>query len=491
VTTPVPQGGADRAVKKKIVHVGLFGHVDSGKTSIARVISETVSTAGLDAHPQSKERGITIDLGFTAFDLGEYKIALVDAPGHADLIRSAVASASIIDIAIVVIDAMKGFEVQTGEHMVVLEAIGVQHVVFALNKIDLLAGDGAVAEKLGQVKAFLAKSGKIFKEAPVIPVSATKKAGFDALLGTLKTIIEKLPPRREIAGPFMMPFDHHFQVKGFGTVLTGTIISGKVAVGDAVEVSPLGLAGKVKSIRIFKEEYDRAEAGDRVGIAIPGIDNDKLYRGCILAAPGTIKEAHHLVVTGSMISFFKHEMAFKSQVHLAAGMLTVPATVFPFENKDGHDVAVDSVDVKTHGGAFRAYVHIKDPLPCKAGIPIIISRLDLPPQELRIAARGIIEAIIEAPPELYKLKEKTGHVKDGKKGVVEGLAESIEGATRMVGKHVQYTATKDGTATDVPGTIVETFGTKGNVRVSFERDMPATGTEIKMVYPKPLKYTIM
>src|SRR5512137_367423 len=104
-------------MRKRIVHVGLFGHVDSGKTAIARALSETVSTAGLDAHPQSKQRGITIDLGFTAFDLGDVKVALVDAPGHADLIRSAVASASIIEIAIVVVDITKGFEVQTGEHM--------------------------------------------------------------------------------------------------------------------------------------------------------------------------------------------------------------------------------------------------------------------------------------------------------------------------------------------------------------------------------------
>ncbi len=475
-------------MKKRIVHVGLFGHVDSGKTAIARVLSETISTAGLDKHPQSQQRGITIDLGFTAFDIGDVTIALVDAPGHADLIRSAVASASIIDVAIIVIDCMKGFEVQTGEHMVVVEALGVPRFLFALNKVDLLPDAAAVEEKAGRIRAFIAKSGKAFANAPILPVSATKKLGFDALIDALAKIIHDLPPRRDATGPFMMPFDHHFLVKGFGTVLTGTVLSGTAKAGDTLEVSPLGLSGKVKSIHIFKEEVSRAEAGDRAGIAMPGIDNDKLYRGCILSTPGTITVAHHLLVRGSVISFFKHEVGFKSQIHLAAGMLTVPAEVFPFETKNGVDMAVESVVAGT--GEFTAYVHVKEPLPCKQGMPVLLSRLDLPPQELRVAARGTITAILEGPPVLSKLKEKVGRVKDGSKGVVEGLAESIEGATRVVGKQVTCTTVKGGVPVTVTGTVLETFGTKGNVRVAFNGGAPATGAEVKLSFPKALKYSI-
>jgi selenocysteine-specific elongation factor len=475
-------------MKKRIVHVGLFGHVDSGKTAIARVLSETISTAGLDKHPQSKQRGITIDLGFTAFDIGDVTIALVDAPGHADLIRSAVASASIIDVAVIVIDCTKGFEVQTGEHMVVVEALGVPRIVFALNKIDLLPDQASIEDKTRRIKAFVTKSGSAFTSAPVLPVSASTKRGFEALVGALGIIIGDLPPRRDAAGPFMMPFDHHFLVKGFGTVLTGTVLSGTAKAGDTLEISPLGFSGKVKSIHIFKEEVPRAEAGDRAGIAMPGIDNDKLYRGCILATPGTITVAHHLLVRGHVISFFKHEIGFKSQVHLAAGMLTVPAEVFPFETKDGVDMVLESVVAST--GDFTAYVHVKEPLPCKVGMPVLMSRLDLPPQELRVAAKGSIMAIIEGPPMLSRLKEKVGRVKDGNKGVVEGLAESIEGATRVVGKKVTHTIVKDGVPITVTGSVVETFGTKGNVRVAFSGEAPATGTEIKMASPKTLKYSI-
>ncbi|NMC08333.1 MAG: GTP-binding protein, partial [Candidatus Lokiarchaeota archaeon] len=454
----------------------------------ARVISETVSTAGLDKHPQSKQRGITIDLGFTSFDIGAVTIALVDAPGHADLIRSAVASASIIDIAIIVIDCTKGFEMQTGEHMIIAEAFGVPRIVFALNKVDLLPDQAAIEERARSVKAFLARSGETFTRAPIIPVSAATRRGFDELLGTIQQIIGELPARRDAAGPFVMPFDHHFLVKGFGTVFTGTVLSGTARIGDVLEVSPLGFSGKVKSIHIFKEEVSLAEAGDRAGIALPGIDNDKLYRGCILATPGTITIGEHLLFQGRVISFFKHEIGFKSQVHLAAGMLTVPADVFPFETRDGIDIALDSVSARV--GEFKAYLHVKEPLPCKAGMPVLLSRLDLPPQVLRFAAKGTITTILDAPLPMSKIKEKAGRVKDGSKGIVEGLAESIEGAARLVGKEVTWMITRDGVPITLTGNVVETFGTKGNVRVVFRGESPATGTVIKLVYPKALKYSI-
>ncbi|GAI80699.1 unnamed protein product, partial [marine sediment metagenome] len=111
-------------IEKKIpVHIGLFGHIDSGKTALAAVLSEFISTAGIDAHPQSKERGITIDLGFTSLILEEYLITLVDGPGHADLIKISASSVEIIDCALIVIDITKGPQIQTGEHLVMIESL--------------------------------------------------------------------------------------------------------------------------------------------------------------------------------------------------------------------------------------------------------------------------------------------------------------------------------------------------------------------------------
>ena len=151
------------------VHVGLMGHIDHGKTALAKALSEKVSTAGLDRHPQAQKRGITIDLGFTMFELDNYLVTLVDAPGHADLIRSVVAGANIIDSAILVVAADEGPMVQTGEHVVVLQSMGVDSIVVALTKTDLV-NESQLADTEQKIRLILADTR--FSEAPIIQVSA-------------------------------------------------------------------------------------------------------------------------------------------------------------------------------------------------------------------------------------------------------------------------------------------------------------------------------
>ncbi len=478
-------------MKKTIVHCGLFGHVDSGKTAIARTLSQIVSTAGLDAHPQAKKRGISIDLGFTSFDLGAFTVALVDAPGHADLIRSVVASANIIDVAIIVIDASKGPEMQTGEHLVILELLGIRNVIVAMNKTDLLE-PRAVEAKARNIAAFLEKTGPPFVGVPVVPVSAKNNAGFDQLRATIEMALIHVDSRRSrlVNAPFVMPFDHHFQGKGFGTIMTGTVLSGRALVGDQVEISPVGLQGKIKSIHIFKEAQDVAEAGDRAGIAVPGIDNSKLFRGCIVCTPGSIRVARHVLVKGKITRFFKHALRFKSQVHVTAGMLTVPAMLLPYVERDGIKFAVDEIQRDVDSGTFTAYLYVPDGVPCTAGFKILLSRLDLPPSELRICARADIMSIVSEIPPLYKMKEKTGRIKDPAKGVVEGLSSSLDGATRLVGREVSYILESQvGASRAISGPVLSPFGTKGSVLVSFKDGTPPAGVRVVMRYPKQLKIT--
>ena len=129
-------------ISKKIpVHIGLFGHIDSGKTAVAASLSDIISTAGIDAHPQSKERGITIDIGFTSFMLDEYIVTLVDGPGHADLIKISASQVEIIDCALIVIDINKGPQVQTGEHLIMIESLNIEKIIVIINKIDLFKCD--------------------------------------------------------------------------------------------------------------------------------------------------------------------------------------------------------------------------------------------------------------------------------------------------------------------------------------------------------------
>ena len=151
-------------IEKKIpVHVGLFGHIDSGKTAVAEQLSEIISTAGIDAHPQSKERGITIDLGFTSFVLDKYLVTLVDGPGHADLIKISASSVEIIDCALIVIDINKGPQIQTGEHIIMIEALDIKNIIVVLNKIDLYRGK--VEEEIYQGPYFTNRTGRAQTEA--------------------------------------------------------------------------------------------------------------------------------------------------------------------------------------------------------------------------------------------------------------------------------------------------------------------------------------
>ena len=166
--------------RRKQVHIGLLGHIDSGKTKVAECLTEIISTAGLDKHPQAKERGITIDLGFSFFSLSEdkYMVTIVDAPGHANLIRSVVACANIIDLALVVVDAEKGPQVQTGEHLMILHSMGIKDIIFVVNKIDLVQ-DLAIKKTIESLKYLII--GLDFKVHDFIPVSAKERKGIEQL----------------------------------------------------------------------------------------------------------------------------------------------------------------------------------------------------------------------------------------------------------------------------------------------------------------------
>ena len=449
------------------VHVGLFGHIDHGKTAIAARLSEKISTAGLDKHPQARERGITIDIGFTAFELKEYLAVLVDAPGHADLISNVVAAANIIDAAILVIAADEGAMIQTGEHILILESFSL-NLVIALNKIDLV--DQQKLEKTIENIKNILKNTK-FQDAKIIPTSAQTGEGIQELKEAIYSIIS--PPNRETEGPFRMPIDHAFPIKGAGTVLTGTIHRGKIAIGDKIEIAPIGLTGKVKSIQSFKENLAMASAGDRVGMAIPGIDSKKIYRGCYATQPGILVKTNSIIIKGEINSLFKGVLTPKMQVHITVGMPTVPGIIYPYEIQADRNILINRVDP---GNEFFAYVVLNEQVAVETGDPVIISRLDLPPTTLRIVGSGNIIDPAPKQVEFYREQKKEGNVRIPihKRGsIVDDLVQTREGAQKMVGAKVI-------TESGIEGTIISSFGTKSSLIIKFKE----TPEEEKRVYLK-------
>ena len=445
-------------ITKKIpVHIGLFGHIDSGKTAIAEVLSTIISTAGIDAHPQSKERGITIDIGFSSFILNDYLITLVDGPGHADLIKISASSVEIIDCALIVIDINKGPQVQTGEHIIMVESLGISKVIVILNKIDLFSGN--ISNEIEKTRNFF-KTTSYGLNLPVYPVSAKTSTGFTQLKDGILDIINSIELKRDTEGDVIIPIDHHFPIKGIGAVLTGTLLSGNLKLNQNLDILPIKSSGRVKSIQIFHQNVDSAKAGDRIGINVKGVDVNKIYRGCYATNnPEVFEYCDIIEINVNNNKLFKPKTNFGTQVHITIGMLTTVGNIFPYYEED-HKRIQSTVSNKENG--FNALLILKEKvLIRKKRSLMLISRLDLPPTTLRILGSAKILKIHKDLPLFYKYKVKKGTIKNPEhsQGIIcTGLAQSAIGAKKIVGKKLEHPFTR----------VLNTFGTKGNVIVGIE-----------------------
>ena len=316
---------------------GLLGHVDCGKTALARQLTEIVSTSGLDAHPQSKERGITIDLGFTSFIEQDLLITLVDAPGHADLIRSVVASGRIIDGAIVVIDGREGIQIQTAEHMVILELLNVTNVIFVINKIDVTSSD-RFDEIEHQLKNLL-KLTKFNENCPIMGVSAKTGTGIKSLRQKIIDFANTIPKVEQPPNHFTYPIDHYFKKKGIGVIVTGTT-QGILSVGETLTIIPHLIKVKVKNAQVYHQNVEKIPHGFRAGLVISGIEENQLQRGDILTnKPTKFTKVELLETQFSISTHFYKSVKFGSQVNVTYGMITTTARFFPFyyeRHQSGH-----------------------------------------------------------------------------------------------------------------------------------------------------------
>ncbi len=255
--------------------LGTAGHIDHGKTTLVHALTG-VNT---DRLPEEQRRGITIDLGFAPLELeGVGQVGIVDVPGHEAFVRTMVAGAAGIDVALVVIAADEGLMPQTHEHLAILEFLGVQRGVVALTKSDLVEAEWLelVSE---EVREALARGP--LADAPIVAVSARTGAGLTELRTALAAAAHALPPRGR-DDLFRMPIDRVFSVRGTGTVVTGTVWSGTLARDASVRALPLDRLLRVRGLQAHDRPVDRVEAGQRAAIALAGVDVADLARGAVL-----------------------------------------------------------------------------------------------------------------------------------------------------------------------------------------------------------------
>jgi selenocysteine-specific elongation factor len=263
----------------KQVVMGTAGHIDHGKTQLIK----TLTGIDTDRLKEEKERGITIDLGFAHLRFAnDTEVGVIDVPGHERFVRNMLAGVGGIDLVMLVIAADEGVMPQTREHLAICQLLRIKDGLVALTKTDLVDEDwlGLVTE---DTHAFL--KGTFLEGKPIVPVSAKTGQGIDELKQVLQTLVADVPPK-QLAGKFRLPIDRVFTIRGFGTVVTGTLFSGSIRVEDRVEIYPKGIEVKVRGLQVHNESVPEAIAGQRTAINLQGIEKVELERGDVLGRPG-------------------------------------------------------------------------------------------------------------------------------------------------------------------------------------------------------------
>jgi elongation factor Tu len=297
-------------MRKPIVNVGTIGHVDHGKTTLTAALTQVMAARHggtslefdqIDSAPEEKRKGVTINLAHVEYDSAVRRYAHVDCPGHADYVKNMITGASQMDGAILLVDATQGSQDQTREHVLLARQVGVPHLVVFVNKMDV-ADPELVDLVVLDVDELLRQFA--YADAPIVEGSALRAlqaaadgrfddpwvATIDELVATMDRAIPE--PVRDLAAPFMMPVEGVHTITGIGTVVTGRVIRGIVAVGDTLEV--VGRrdgerAVVVTGVESFHREQREARAGENVGLRLRNVDRGEIVRGQVLVAPGSVK----------------------------------------------------------------------------------------------------------------------------------------------------------------------------------------------------------
>jgi selenocysteine-specific elongation factor len=334
--------------------IGTAGHVDHGKSTLVHALT------GIDPDrlQEEKERGLTIDLGFAWLTLPSgLDVGIVDVPGHERFIKNMLAGAGGVDLALLVVAADEGPRPQTAEHLAILDLLEVPAGIVVLTKCDLVE-----AEYADLVEAELEDTlkGSRLAGAPFVRVSAVTGEGLDALKSTIDETLAALPPRRDFGRP-RVPVDRVFTVKGFGTVVTGTLVDGWLTVGDEVEVLPQGLRARVRGLQRHRTKVETLGPGTRAAVNLSGLREDDLHRGMTIARPGAVKAAASMVARVSASAILTHPLAHDAEVTLLCATAETQAKVRLLD-----------VDHLERGGSAWAQVVLAGPVPAVPGDHIVL-----------------------------------------------------------------------------------------------------------------------
>ncbi len=311
----------------KHVILGTAGHIDHGKTSLVKALTG-VDT---DRLKEEKERGITIELGFTFLDLpSRIRLGIIDVPGHEKFVKHMVAGAWGIDLVALVIAADEGVMPQTREHLDICRLLKVNKGLVVLTKIDLL--DPELLELVKEEVIEIVR-GTFLENGPIVPVSSVTREGIPQLLSALDLLSQEVREKSS-EGLFRLPIDRVFTMKGFGTVVTGTLISGNLSVGETVQVMPSGLEGKVRNLQVYGRSVEKAVAGERTAVNLQGIETSAVERGDALIRPNTLRATQLIDAYLEYLPHAPRPLKHRAKQRFHVGTTLTGASVFLLDREE-------------------------------------------------------------------------------------------------------------------------------------------------------------
>ena len=297
----------------KNIIIGTAGHIDHGKTTLIKALTGR----NTDRWEEEQRRGITIDLGFTYFDLknGD-RVGIIDVPGHERFINNMVAGVVGMDLVMLVVAADEGIMPQTREHMDILGQLGIEKSILVLNKVDLVDEDWLelVTE---EIKEEL--EGTFLEGAPIVEVSAATGQGIPELVEVIERLTAEEVVQKDINTIPRLPIDRVFSLSGFGTIITGTLLAGTITKDDSLQIYPIGKECKIRNIQVHGQDVEKCYAGQRVAINLSNVKKSEIQRGCVLAPANNMKNTTLLDVRMNIIESSKRILTNQSRLHLFTG----------------------------------------------------------------------------------------------------------------------------------------------------------------------------
>ena len=391
--------------------IGLSGHIDHGKTALVKALTG-VNT---DSLTEEQKRGMTIDIGFAFLD---ENITLIDVPGHEKFVKNMMAGVSAVDVALLVVAADDGVMPQTREHFEILNLLDIPLGIVAINKIDLADKDWLELVEL-DIGELL--QGSFMEDAPILKVSAETGDGVDQLKTTLLDLCKKVPDKQD-RGIFRLHVDRVFSMKGYGTVVTGTVNSGSLKIGDTVELLPGSVKSKVRGLQSHGEEVQQVETGDRAAINLQGVEIKQIERGSQIAEIGYLQSLNQMGVTLLLLGSAQKPITQNQRIRIHLGTQEVMARVALTDGK-----------TLQPGDDCPALLRLEQPMVAARGDKFIIRSFS---PVITIGGGEVMEVLIEEKWKIVKKKLQNLYESPKSDQLIHLVQE--EGAKPITPEKLQY-----------------------------------------------------